>query len=602
MAQDVTPDSRASKDGWFGPAEQESRSFALGPLCGGGLWATGIVVAGYLVIALQQASQPYVIDEATFPYGSEGILREGAPYFYNGETRPNDLGAWHPPLYIYALAIHMLAFGSSHVSVRLFGMVMAIAAAAVIMLVARIAAPHMPQCGYAAIAALVLWNPLILSGSLVPDIDGSVGLLATALILWIAVRLILQPASRRLLLEATLIVAMAFATKLTLALLFLPLLVGAAVLSSNERARRLALVAGAGVAGFVAFLFGYWALSKAAGFPFNAPFDYFMSGLQRTQGQSGVGQKLASSLAPTGGVLYFLTPGLLIGATVGTVVTFMAPSPRVSRRSTLLLFAAGLYLILSYAMITGSPYTFPKYWGVAVLPLAVTASLILCNRQVSRDLSALKTLNRGLLVVLVAACAIIPVGWGYAHLNAALTQGSRDLTTLAIIGVAAFATCFVALIAIRPLTQRNRSTPLLSGLAAYSMIALLFGIIGSQMTVNLVHRSADFSTRYYFGERGLASVVDYLSRETPKDSYIIGAKDIGLQSGRRFYEDAALLPQSPDDLRSLLANNPADYFVTRKKWDYSDQVYPDQFAVLPEFFTPIADQPAEDFTIWRRNG
>jgi len=91
-----------------------------------------------------------------------------------------------------------------------------------------------------------------------------------------------------------------------------------------------------------------------------------------------------------------------------------------------------------------------------------------------------------------------------------------------------------------------------------------------------------------------------LREETNKNSFIISAKDIGIQSDRRFYEDAFLLNNSPEDLRLILEKNPSTYLITRNKWDYSESVFPDQFEIFPEFFTPITKQPADDFVIWVR--
>ena len=123
----------------------------------------------------------------------------------------------------------------------------------------------------------------------------------------------------------------------------------------------------------------------------------------------------------------------------------------------------------------------------------------------------------------------------------------------------------------------------------------------TSLMVSNVHKNAPFSTQYYFSERGLGSVLNYLRNNIASGSILICAKDIGLQSGHKFYEDSFLLTLNSGDLAVSLESNTADYFISRNKWDYSPAVYPAQFDVFANFYTPIDNQPSIDFVIWKRN-
>jgi hypothetical protein len=118
---------------------------------------------------------------------------------------------------------------------------------------------------------------------------------------------------------------------------------------------------------------------------------------------------------------------------------------------------------------------------------------------------------------------------------------------------------------------------------------------------SLVERSAEYSTRYYFGERGLADTIDYVRQAVGVDGQILAAKDIGLQSDRRFYEDSqAFYGMSPSEFEQFLEATPLDMVVTRDKYDYSAAVFPEQFKIIAEHFVLAPVQPADDFKIWIR--
>jgi len=579
------------------------RSLAVGPLRGYGLWLSVLVVVTYLVIALQQATQPYTIDEATFPYGAEGILKHGAPYFYNGETRPMDLGLWHPPLYIYSLAVHMMAFGSSHVSVRLFGILAVLVAFVVGLLTLRKIAPEACQAVYVAFAALLLLNPLVLSSALVPDIDGTVGICAVMLLLWLAMRLIAETPSRNLLVATIAVWALTVSAKFTLALLFIPLLLAAALLSRSTRITKVGIVVAGIITGSTVFVAGWFALSRLAGFPARAPVDYFISGMQRTSSSSGALRSVMVHLQPSTGVLFWIGPGLLAIALVSSVLSLAGRLPFVRKSSLAFLFVTGVYLIVAYAAITGSPFGFPKYWIAAIPALALVGSLPV--EQVWRAFGPLvKTANDrvGPWILLLTGSLVFlaPLSIAYVYLSNTMRTGVRDLAGLTYVTAGAWLAYFLVLSAFCWLRVRLPLFRVLSVVGAVAIAALFFGVVSSQLALDLANRSADYSTRYYFGERGLGDTIAYLQREMPRDAYLFAAKDIGLQSGRRFFEDAAFFYQSPEALEAFLRDGPIRFLVTREKWDYSEPVFPQHFAVIGKYFAPVPNQPSPDFTVWKR--
>lgn len=581
----------------------------VGPLHGGGLWGSLAVVVAFLAISIPQYGQPYVIDEAVFPYVADGILKNGAPFFYNGEFRPVDVGLWHPPLYDYLLAGHLWIWGVSSFAVRSFGAICIIASFFFLTLALKRIAPDLKQYGYVAMSGLFLLNPLVISDALVPDIDGTLGVLVVTIAIWVSTIVAQKILSGRLVFGLFGFATLAVSTKFTLAAIVAVIVGCSALIAPVQRWWKVLWVVIAFVAGTALALAMLFALGAILKFDALAPFDYLFGSLgSRGPGRTGLRAALQDTLvhltAGPGSNLVWIGPAIIASA-IAALITILIVKPRtVSRSLAALTLVSSLAIIVGYSYISGSPFYFPKYTAVAVPGLALVAALILTlpRPALSAGDERKRPTTWALYVVYVLVLVLGSAGIFAISSRFERTQ-PRALDELLRLSVADFvcvvlATAVFAFFLTSGDTGRGMSRvkrPMMIGIVA----ALVFTPVMVQTSSSLVNLTSPFSTRYYYRERGLSEFLSRAADIIPPGASVIAPKDVGLQLGRPFYEDAGLLPLTPSKLRTKLEMIQAPYLVTRALYDYSEAVFPEQFDILREFYVPVLQDPDIDFTLWK---
>jgi hypothetical protein len=164
------------------------------------LLAGAAAVIFYLVNAVHYGQMPLRIEENEWPPMAEAVIESGEPIVTADEThrvRFNEdltidqspiIGAWHPPLYVYAIGASTVVFGtdSPHM-LRAVGVAGLLAAALLLLLIAREVTTRWPLIGGVA-AILLLLHPYAIQGSVFLDIDTSVYAAAALLTIWLAIR------------------------------------------------------------------------------------------------------------------------------------------------------------------------------------------------------------------------------------------------------------------------------------------------------------------------------------------------------------------------------------------------------------------------------
>ena len=138
----------------------------------------------------------------------------------------------------------------------------------------------------------------------------------------------------------------------------------------------------------------------------------------------------------------------------------------------------------------------------------------------------------------------------------------------------------------------------------FNQLALLLvslSIISINSGVNTALAKSDFSTRYYFGESGQKRVVAWLAENSNKDSVLFAAKDIGLESGLPFYEDAQILASvAASEFSVFLESKKVNLIVIRNLFDYSPQIYANQLEAAVQGFRRVLNSNFGDFQVWER--
>ncbi|HWH25508.1 MAG TPA: hypothetical protein VNT53_02535 [Pseudolysinimonas sp.] len=589
----------------FGRVMNWMRVARVGPLRGGGVWGTLGVILAFLAVSIPQWGQPYVIDEAVFPYVADGILKSGSPYFYNGEFRPHDLGLWHPPLYDYLLAAHLGVWGFSPFAVRSFGAICVIAALFFLMLALRKIAPTMRQAGYVALAGLVLLNPLVLSDALVPDIDGTLGPLVVALALWLATIVSQGVLGRRLILGLVAFAVLAVSTKFMIAGIVAAIVLASALISPLQRWTKALWVVIAFAVGTVVSLGLLFALGAALKFDALDPFEYLLGSLgSRAPGRTGIRGTLANLAVGPGSNLAWIGPAVAIAALAVAVAVVVGKPTAVQRHLVILVAASSAAIVLGYSYITASPFVFPKYTAIAVPGFALVTVLVMTLPGFGFPVQGARRASRKLIYI--AYIVVLAVGTAGIFAIAARTARLQARSTEELLELSA--ACFVCVIIATGLCafalagEGRWSIPTRQQTRRFAVLGVAFAILLTplmvQASTSLVNATSPFSTRYYYRERGMATFLEQSRQIVPPRTEIIAPKDVGLQLNRPYFEDALLLSLAPDKLRAKLDKYQAPFLVTRSLYDYSETVFPAQFDVLREYYRPVLASSDVDFTLW----
>jgi hypothetical protein len=359
----------------------------------------------------------------------------------------------------------------------------------------------------------------------------------------------------------------------------------------------------AGTAVSLGLLFALGAILK---FDAYAPFEYLFGSLgSRAPGRSGIMGIVATLIVGPGSNVVWIGPAIILSAVAALVILLVVKPAAVSRSLAGLLVVSSLLIVVAYSYISGSPFGFPKYTAVVVPGLALATTLILTVLSSAITVKSTRTrtttwiLSIAYVVILVAGTAGI-----FAISHRIESTHSRSVSELLVLAIADFlcvaiaTALFAALLVSTDVRQgmRRLRVPAIIGLLA--AVVLTPAMI--QTSSSVVNLTSPFSTRYYYGERGMSEFLSRAGKIIPRGASIISPKDVGLQLGRPYYEDASLLPLSPSRLRAQLTELAAPYLVTRSLWDYSESVYPAQFEVLRDFYVPIVSPSAtSDFTLWK---
>jgi hypothetical protein len=547
--------------------------------------AVGGVVASSLWIA-QQIQDPYVIDEAAFPFAAKGVATNGTPYFYNGETRPTDLGIWHPPLYVYLLGLWIKLFGFGHIQVRGFGIMCLITT---IIFIYKTVKLFSSTNRYAPSIAGIFYctHYFVLQSNLIPDIDGTLLPLVISFSLYAIAKLLVnlnqRPYTELFLISVSL--GFSFSTKLTTPLLlFLPLVVVHFFRSKNIVSSLLLTLAQM-ILGLFLFLMWWIPISRIQNLDWTFPFRFtFQSAAAKSSGEGLLNQLLNSSQMPMSAISWigFSTFILFLFA---SYLTIKVQDSKIKVYSiSVLAFSAISWLV--YNSITGAPFTFPKYWNIGLIGISISAGLTMPAVQ------SIKSKKVTLIISLFAITVFAFISWT-THYRLSFTQSFISLNpsvkVSGILIVLILATTFLVRNTVR---QKKK---------IFTYVLLMTSIVSMNAGVSTAISNSSFSTRYYFGESGEKEVLTWLAENSDYRSVLFAAKDIGLESGIRFYEDAQILTSVDEaNIPEFIDSSGINLIVIRELYDYSPQIYSAQLAAAVQGFKRVVNSDFGDFQVWEK--
>ena len=541
-----------------------------------------------LLLTATKINEPYVIDEAAFPYAAHGIAQHGVPYFYNGETRPHDLGIWHPPLYVYLLGLFVRFAGFGHFQIRFFGLACLTLTCYFLIKIIRTIKPNHSLAVFVA-PLFYITHYFILQSALIPDIDGTLEPLTMAIAFYaFAIYLYSEPLKPTHYFALILALALNFSTKLTTTLLLVPLLYLILQVRIKNYVKSLKTAAIIISGGLIGFLIWWIPVASISQLDWQFPFKFtFVSAIGKNTDESLIEKIISGFHLPLSAISWIgLSTFTLIG-----LLGFYAIRGRMwkSEKYSILLLFFSLTNWFIYDAITGTPFTFPKYWNISLIGVSICIGTILPNFKISlhRD-------NRFKIYQISMALFILVISTGlYTHKRLNISKSYMDFipnNKLLVLSILVFS--FIVMASRKRVLVPKGST---------ITILLVFTIISSNIGIDFAISKSNFSTRYYFGESGMTSVLNWLSENRQEQSILFSPKDIGLESGIKFFEDSQLFGNLPAaQFPQYLKDKGINLLVIRRKYDYSALVYPKEITEATQGFEKISDRNFGDFEIWRR--
>jgi hypothetical protein len=390
-------------------------------------------LAFFLVNVAHFGHQPLRIEEQEWPSMAKAIYHHGEPVLpwdesyklrLTADLKPEQgtsIGAWHPPLYLYALAGAMVVVGTdASYTLRGVGVAGFLLACVLLLLIARAVTPRRWPLVGAGGVALLLVHPYAIQGSTFLDIDTSLYAPAVMLVLWLAVRFAQEKrVGLRQIVLLGLAVALVGWLKLTTTIVLVLVLALWWVLARGPR-RGIPEIGGAIAVGVAAF-FGTYALWCAAtGIPFSYTFDYTFAAKS--------GRLLDTTLVEQAfhwHVEWFMPALLLLVGAYGVdaAVSFW----RTRRARALdLLWGFGIAVLLLYVVVSPTDGSYQgKYAFSGLVALSLPISwLLLRDGLALRARQLLPAIVIGLVVALLLPDLLTGARYG-------LSSGTEHLRILA---------------------------------------------------------------------------------------------------------------------------------------------------------------------------
>ena len=485
-------------------------------------------------------NKPLTTDEAEIDSSALAIAKTGKPIYYMGDTPEQyiprkDLwqiheapkpgytyGLWHPPLYIYLLALSHKLFGTASWTARLPGVLCFLATLWLLRgIINRLLPPEKSNAVFGVTSFLYLTNPLLIQQSMMLDVDNTVVTLTSVLFFHEFLRLEVKGTgwAQRSIWLSLLIGLTMWAKEFAGLFLGLSLLVCAML----RRQWRDALAAvGIVVVGSVLFWVSWWVYCKLT----EMPVMYFVR--FTILGKLAIGEGLLTTIAKQAGwgSAWFSVVHSLINIIVWTSPFYAALFLMVVGWRVRVFIAnkrpepLDLLLLYVLVMIAATQVYRPSGWflkygypGHSILVVLLSAYLHEKLGQWSRREWAVA----GVLSVIVA---IAQVGWGDPVLwfYTGLLKGLSDHNVWLVYGAAA-----IVLFVVMKLSRGKWPTS--TAVAA----TLAIGLVGANLGLNWQQR-APFATSISwnnYGEAGFAEAAEYLKSVLKPADVPVCRKDFG---------------------------------------------------------------------------
>ncbi len=506
----------------------------------------------YFVLVIPQITGLFVGDEVDFINAARGVVTSGIP-IYEGAGNVMKIGLWHPTLYVNILATSFKLFGVHEWSARTVSVLFTLLTFSMIYLIMK--EFSLSDTSKVLASSIFLFNPLVVQGSLLVDIDNSVLMFFIALFVYTYVKL--DRTNPKNLVFLGILFAIALWAKIpTPPVLILSIVIFHAL--NREYKRALLESTTIGLVGGVIFLVTWFLYCNFFDLPFSEPFIHNI-------GYVGFGQNnihfLLTHLWGFKNILFWTTPFFLLLMLTAAISRAKRYLEKRKLEVIDFIFIVGLLIFIEY-LIVGSYQTadFPRYFSpmMPMFSIAFAGYLDKVKEITRRDLNA---------AVFVSIILIL-------YLSLALKDPlliDRVIFNTEIIYKIVKKSVAMTLLYLFPFVLSYVIFRALKVKSAFTLSIILPLLICSTY-IDCIQVKADYATAYLYGERGMEDTIDYLSPRTDDNDTVIAKKDIAYYLAiKEFYD----LPKSAEELEKLIENRDIEYIILKKEGYFTSLKYKD---------------------------
>jgi hypothetical protein len=581
----------------------------------------------FIILSSIHLNDKFLADEVDFIEAGDAFAKTGRPVYYQNELNPANNGTWHPPLYVGMLGFTFYSADIGEVQARALTMIFTAMTILFVFLISlELFRKRENKYTIALMGSYIFaLNPLTIQGGLLIDIDTGVLLFAMTAFLWIFLKI-----KDRIKLLNLLLLGLLFALLIWIKFGTPPtLLFGIFLFYALNRKFKKAVLIPIVIAlvSIAVFYLSWWLVANARDLPFLMPFTH-NSGTLSTMGFSSfeISYVLFVLIGRLKIITFWLTPFLM-----GLILLAVWKQWRHFRHAKQLedldlLAIISIIIFIEYTLIVSIAYYFPKYY-VPLLPfVSILAAYYICQHSFfprvsdgrtgnphKKSVTDMKNKNKKIITEqnnrqknisnnnsLYIYLFLIVIGFILMVFMLGDPNLSRNNLRETIWAAGVYIGIFIVIMLLLKISWKfllKTNIPWRNVIVT----SMVLGLATNCIYIDLVQVNADYSVRYYYGERGIDDVVDYIKSNTNGSSIIIAPKDVAFYTELRYYDSFGEWIDDPAVMNATIDEQQIAFLILRYEDAYGlDSLSSETKTLIENKFDKVEKEGFYDFAVFER--
>lgn len=516
-----------------------------------------IILIVHSIFVILSMNQPFHGDEVAFPECAKGVLENGKPILDFSAFRPNFQCLWHPPLYIYLIALSAFIFGKNIYSFRMISAIFNLLTILLVYLITKEIFKNNKNKEIIALVASFIYafNPLTIQSSIIMDIDGGLLNFFTMLFIYLFIK------NKKF-------------YWLIFSLLFIfwsketgPVLLFASIFLfyiSQKEWKNVIKFIGVFLISFLLYLATFFVYTNILGLDFSKPFVFNMSsnvGTFNLIRNSEFYVYLLKSAWSLKSFFYFAVPFFIILFIFNSIRFYrgILKKKRIEQdeKSLYLLNIFSFVSIIFFTLLGLTAWGFPKY-HITVLPSMAIFIAGTLNFKEFKEIKLKDILTRIILLIIILSIYFIfiignPLLPEFDASARGTVQSSKIFEESKLVIYSFILYVIIPFIISMLLFIRIKRKILLS---------LIFLIVFIYFYINILHANVEYSTYSKYGDYGVNEVVDYFKNNNIPPNKIATYPHIGYYLGMSDYYDITYANNRVERFKDYIVNNKNITYIT----------------------------------------